>query len=60
MGVGQLGVVADLYGHDGGIALDEAVDQRIRRDLWRRSAAAGGDELLGRRHDSAAEHTQHD
>lgn len=60
MAVGQLSVVADLYGHGGGIALDEAVDQRIRRDLRRRSAAAGGDELFGRRHDLAAEHTQHD
>lgn len=58
--VGQLDVVADLHGDGGGIALAEAVDQRIRRHLRRRGAAAGGDELVGRRHDRAAEHSQHD
>ena len=60
MGVGELDVVADLYGHGGGIALEEAVDERIRGDLRRRGAAAGGDELVGRGHYGAAEHSQHD
>ena len=57
--VGKLNVVSDMYGNGGGVSLDEPVHQRLRRDLGRRSPAAGGHQLVWRRHDGAAENTQH-
>ena len=57
--VGQLYMVADLYGYAGGVGLQEPVHQRRRRDFRRRSPATGGHQLFRRRHYRAAKYSQH-
>lgn len=59
MSVGELDVVPDLQRHGGGVGVDEAVDESRRCGLGRRRTAAGGDQLVRRRHDRAAEYSQH-
>ena len=59
MSVREGDVVPELYGHSRLVGLEETVDQRRRWDLRRRSPASGRHQLLWRRNDRAAEHSQH-
>lgn len=59
MSVREGDVVPDLYGHSRRVGLEETVDQCCRCGLRRRSPASGRHQLLWRRNDRAAEHSQH-
>jgi len=52
-------MLSDLHRHCGSVFLLKPLPQCRRRRLRRRCSAAGGHELVRRRHDGAAEHTQH-